>query len=104
MDMRRTQQQEDQPPTEPILRLNTIAHTAMINRIATDRENRYAATASDDKTARVWSLPDGQLVATLRVPIGEGNRGKLFAVAITADGSTVALGGWTSVSGTRECI
>lgn len=56
------QQQSDAPPSEPILRLNTAAHTAMIRRIATDRENRYAVTASDDKTARVWSLPDGRLL------------------------------------------
>jgi WD40 repeat protein len=91
----RTQEKGDQPPSEPILRINTTAHAGPIIRIATDRENRYAATTSYDKTARVWSLPDGLPVATLRVPIGEGDIGKLYAVAITPDGSTVALGGYT---------
>src|SRR6516225_3392865 len=83
------------PPTEPILRLNTIAHTAPIYAIATDRENRYAVTASYDKTARVWSLPDGRLLTVLRVPIDDGNVGQLRAVAVTPDGDTIALGGWT---------
>jgi len=98
------QQQPDAPPTEPILRLNTTAHTAPINRIATDRENRYAVTASDDKTARVWSLEDGRLLTVLRVPIGEGHMGKLSAVAMTPDGGTVALGGWTGARENQENI
>ena len=97
-------EERDTPPTEPILRLNTTAHTAPIWRIATDRENRYAVTASSDKTARVWSLPDGRLAAVLRVPIDNENMGKLFAVAMTPDGSTVALSGWTGGSGTQENI
>jgi WD40 repeat protein len=94
------QQQEDQPPDEPILRLNTTAHTAPIWRIATDRENRYAVTASYDKTARVWSLADNRLVTVLRVPIGGGEMGRLYAVAMTPDSGTVALGGWTKPVGT----
>jgi WD40 repeat protein len=93
------QQQADAPPTEPILRLNTTAHTARLWRIATDRENRYAVTASDDKTARVWSLADGRLLSVLRVPIGEGEAGSLRAVAMTPDGTMLALGGWTGMVG-----
>jgi WD40 repeat protein len=99
-----TRQQEKQLLDEPILRLNTIAHTGPINRIATDRENRYLVTVSEDKTARVWSLPHGRLLAVLRVPIGEGDMGKLYAVAMTPDGATVVVGGWTSTSGTDENI
>ena len=37
---------------------------------------------------------DGQLLKTLRVPLGEGNVGKVFAVAITPDGERIAAGGW----------
>ena len=40
-------------------------------------------------------MPDGQLQTTLRVPIDDGRLGQLYAVAITPDGSTVAVGGWT---------
>jgi len=49
-------------------------HTAMINRIAVDRAGRWAVTASDDKTARIWNLASGQLVRVLRVPLGGGMR------------------------------
>src|SRR5436305_1632937 len=87
------------PPAEPILRIETDMHTAVINRIGIDRENRYLVTASDDKTARVWELSSGRLLRVLRLPIGDGNEGKLYAVALSPDGHTVAVGGWTSPDG-----
>jgi WD40 repeat protein len=86
-------------PTEPILRIETGQHGAMINRIDTDAANRFAVTASDDKTVRVWSLPEGRLMRVLRLPIDHGNMGKAFAVAISPDGTTVAAGGWTGTAG-----
>jgi hypothetical protein len=94
---------EDILPTEPLLQLNTDRHTAPIYRIATDAQNRFVVTASADKTARVWSLPDGQLQTILRVPIGDGKIERL-AVAITPDGSTFAVGGWTAPEGQTENI
>lgn len=86
-----------EPPSEPILRINASDHTAAIKRIATDQAGRYLVTASEDKTAKVWDLADSRLLATLRIPIGSGNEGKLYAVALSPDGQTVALGGWTKV-------
>ncbi|MEN8215971.1 MAG: caspase family protein [Pseudomonadota bacterium] len=70
-------------------------HRAIINRIDVDAAERYLVTGSDDKTVRVWSLPEGHLLRVLRLPIGEGNEGKVYAVAISPDGDTVAVGGWT---------
>lgn len=87
--------EENAPTTEPILRIETGMHTAPIWRIGIDRENRYLVTASDDKTARVWELSSGNLLRVLRPPIGDGNEGKLYAVAFSPDGYTVAVGGWT---------
>jgi WD40 repeat protein len=83
-----------EPPTAPILRIDPGEHTATIKRIATDAAGRWLVTASHDKTARVWDLKDGRLLSTLRPPLGAGNEGKLYAVAMSPDGETVAVGGW----------
>lgn len=81
---------------QPFPTLDAGMHTASIKRLAVDRVGRYGVSASDDKTARVWDLHDGRLLQTLRVPVGTGDEGKLYAVAISPDGATVAVGGWTS--------
>ncbi|HVS83905.1 MAG TPA: caspase family protein, partial [Pyrinomonadaceae bacterium] len=85
-------------------RIETGMHAASINRIGVDAANRFLVTASDDKTVHVWELPAGRLLRIIRVPIGEGNEGKLDAVAISPDGSTIAAGGWTSTDGLHESI
>ncbi|WP_338844845.1 caspase family protein [Massilia sp. W12] len=77
---------------------------APIKRIATDAQGRYAVTASDDKTARVWEIATGRLLQTLRVPIGPGDEGKLYAVALSPDGETVALGGFTNATDSHQSI
>ena len=95
----RAQQASPELPTEPILRIEAGQHVGQILRIDTDAANKFVVTASKDKTARVWSLPDGRLQRILRLPIDYGNIGKAYAVAISPDGGTVAVGGFTGVSG-----
>ncbi|MDM8566597.1 caspase family protein [Candidatus Halobeggiatoa sp. HSG11] len=80
---------------KPILRLETGMHTAKITNIDVDTAERFLVTGSHDKTVRLWSLPEGQLIRTFRPPIGKGNEGKIYAVAISPDGKTIAAGGWT---------
>ena len=89
--------------SEPFLTLNTEMHTATLRRISTDRRNRYALTCSDDKSARLWRLSDGQLLKTFRIPIGQDDEGKLFACALSPDGLTAALGGWTGYEWDNQC-
>lgn len=84
-----------EPPTKPILRIETGMHTAMINRIGLDQANRWLVSTSDDKTLRLWELPAGRLTRIFRPPIGEGNEGKLYSVAISPAGKQIACGGWT---------
>ena len=85
-----------QPAEAPVLRVDTGAHSAAIRAMAIDAAGRYAVTASDDKTARVWELSSGRLLQTLRPPVGADNIGRLFAAAITPDGNVVAVGGWSA--------
>ena len=110
-----------EPKSDPFLRIETGMHSAAINSIATDASERWLVTASDDKTVRVWDLTDAgviglvsqsgrgdlkgrsqespqRLVRTLRPPIAEGDEGKIYAVALTPDGSTIACGGWTGLA------
>ena len=93
-----------EPPATPILRIETGMHTAMINPTATDAAGRVALTCSDDKTARLWSLPESPaqtasfkttLLRTFRIPIEHGDKGNLYACALTLSpaGSLAALGG-----------
>jgi len=82
-------------PTRPFLRIETGMHTATIWRIDADAAGRFLVTGSEDKTARVWDLASGLLLHTLRAPIGDGNEGKIYAVAMSPDGELVAAAGWT---------
>ena len=93
------QPQSSYPPSTPFLRIETGMHTAMVRRIDVDAGERFLVSASEDKTARVWDLATGRLLRTLRPPQGDGSQGKLYAVAISPDGATVAVGGYTGPSG-----
>src|SRR5574341_97323 len=84
-----------EPPTEPHLRIETGMHTEMIHRIGVDAAEQYVVTGADDKTVRVWDLDTGRLVQVLRPPRDEGNEGKIYAVAISPNGRTIAAAGWT---------
>lgn len=83
----------------PTLVIDPGMHTAMIWSASMDRNEEFLVTGSDDKTVRVWSVADGTLLRTIRVPAGPGNVGQIFAVAISPDGTTIAAGGWTGLNG-----
>jgi len=86
------QQPQNAPP---VLRLETGMHTAPIRAAATDAVGHLLATASFDKTVRLWSLATGEQLRVLRPAIGSGAEGELFAVAVSPDGRFVVTGGWT---------
>ncbi len=89
-----------EPPSAPILRIETGGHTSSINSITTDAQGRFLVTASDDRSCRVWDAATGKLLRTLRPPVGkDANEGKIFSAAISPDGEIVACGGWTEYGG-----
>ena len=79
----------------PVLAIDPGMHTTTIKRADADAAGRWAITGSDDKTVRVWSLADGSLLRTIRLPVGPGEVGKVYAVAMSPDGTLIAAGGWT---------
>jgi WD40 repeat protein len=97
---------QDLPSTEPILRIETGMHSGPIWRIGVDAACKMMVTGAQDRTARLWALPDGgsgepQLLRVLRVPIGNDDRENIAAVAISPDNRLVAAGGhdvnWTQL-------
>ena len=89
------------PPTlamlsaDPLLRVETGMHTASVRALEVDQSAGVFFTASDDKTVRAWSLSDGRLVDTLRVPAGAGDEGRLYALAVSPQGRWLATAGAT---------
>jgi WD40 repeat protein len=51
---------EEQTSAPPVLRLETGMHTGPIRAAAVDAGGHLLATASFDKTVRLWSLPTGE--------------------------------------------
>jgi WD40 repeat protein len=80
---------------QPFLIIDPGVHTALIRATAVDAAGRVAATSSDDKTVRVWSVSNGKLLQTIRIPAGPGDIGKIYGLAISPDGNVVAAGGRT---------
>ena len=87
-----------EPPQQPFLRIEAEAHIAPIARLATDAAGSVLATVSDDKTLRLWNLPEGTPRHVIRPPMGPEAEGELYAVAMTPDGARVAAAGYTARS------
>ena len=77
------------------LRIETGAHTAPIRALSLDATGRYAVTAAEDKTARLWDTSNSRLLQVLRPPTGKDSEGKLYAGALSPDANFVAVGGWS---------
>ena len=84
-----------EPTDVPILRIETGMHTTIIRRLVADAPRNRLLTASDDKTIRVWQMPQARLLSVIRPPIDAGHEGRIFALAVSPDGHTVAAAGWT---------
>lgn len=92
-------------PGVPRLRIETGRHGAFIHALALDEAAGRLYSASEDETVRVWRRSDGRLLDTWRVPGGRGADGQLYALALSPDGTQLAVGGWTCWDAARRaCI
>ena len=62
--------------TAPILRVETGMHTTLIRRVVVDTPRNRLITASDDKTVRIWQMPEARLLNILRAPMDGGHEGQ----------------------------
>jgi WD40 repeat protein len=82
-------------PSEPRLRIETGTHQGRVLGFDLDGAGSLLITASDDKTARLWSVPALRLLGVLRPPFAEDPDGRLFAAALSKDSSMGAVGGFS---------
>jgi serine/threonine protein kinase len=72
---------------ERMVELQTFGHVDRVNSVTWSPDGRYLASASIDRTVRVWEIATGRLLRTL-----EGHRGKLSSVAWSPNGRFIASG------------
>ena len=87
----------EEPPTRPILRVNTQMHTTGISGMAVSADETFFVTCSGDATLRIWDTVSGELQKTVRVPYAPDD-GQLNSVAISPDGKWIATAGRTGYS------
>lgn len=81
---------------DSIFRVDGEMHTLPVRALAVDNDQRFAASVGGDETIRFWSLPKGELRRTYRIPTDHAGSGKLYAVAVSGDGTMVAAAGSTA--------
>ncbi|WP_258607973.1 caspase family protein [Mesorhizobium sp. AR10] len=80
------------------LDLNTGGHSAQVTDLAFTPDGQKLVSASNDKTIRIWDWQSGVSLRTIRGYQGQGSDGKIFAVAVSPDGQTIAAGGYFGAS------
>lgn len=85
-------------PQEPILRIETQSHLRAIHALALAPRGKELATASIDRTVRLWGTTNGQAEGVLRAPTGRRGAGTSYALAYSPDGKVLATSGLTFFS------
>jgi len=75
------------------LQVDAQSHSGPVVRMAADAVRDVVVTASEDKTARIWSLSDGRATAVLRPPVGAAQIGRLFGATLHPTQDLVAVAG-----------
>ncbi|AEO47367.1 peptidase C14, caspase catalytic subunit p20 [Rhodospirillum rubrum F11] len=90
--------QESGLPDQPFLRFETGMHTAPVTDLAVGAAGTLIATASLDKSLRLWDGQSGRLLGGVPVPQGDGLEGSLYTVSLSPDGSKALVAGYTAQS------
>ena len=88
-----------QPPVTtfaeaPILVIDPQGHSTTITEVIFTPDGNTLISVAADKTIRLWDVETGDLLKTLRGPIGEGPEGMLYDAALSPDGTLLAVGGY----------
>lgn len=80
-----------QPPTAPDTVAVLKTHTDTVEAVAVSPDGKFIATASFDKTVKLWDAATGKEIRTYA---GEqGHKGQVLCVAFSAKGDVIATGG-----------
>ena len=78
---------------QPLKLVLPIGHSKRISLASFSPDNKLIVTVSDDKTARIWELPFGRILATLG-----GHNKPIYAVTFSPDGQSI----FTSADSVRK--
>jgi hypothetical protein len=91
-----------EPEWQPIPQVEAGVHTAGISQIVLDAKRERFISVSEDKTIRIWQLPEVRLVRAIRVPLAPGFEGRLYTATLSPDGRTLAVSGYTGWEWDRQ--
>ena len=83
---------------QPILAVDAGGHTGRIDRLVLSAYGDQLISISHDKTIRFWDVNSGEPLRVLRPAIGDGLEGQLYSVALSPDGSKLAVGGFRALT------
>src|SRR5581483_4852259 len=79
---------------KPELVLDLGGHTDTVRKVLFRPPlGKELITVSEDKTVRIWSVKTGACLKVIRLPLGPGEYGSLYAGAVSADGELLAVSG-----------
>ncbi len=79
----------------PRIAINPNGHSAKIQNIIFTPDGGTIITVSEDKTIRLWNTQTGEMIKKMESQMGDGPEGMLYASAISPDGHTLAVSGYT---------
>jgi WD40 repeat protein len=90
---------------EPVLMLDTGGHTSLIAAVIFSADGNQLISTGHDKVIRVWDWQSGRTVRSIRGQVSPGDEGRIFTMALSADGGRLAVAGQlTAPGGGRQQI